>query len=62
MQTSLETIKTKPMIALRDFFSTTERPVSMPEFSEFWKACSAEEKDQMRNDIQKWNGTSHFIS
>lgn len=62
MKTSRETIETKPMLALRDFFSAKSRSaVSMPEFSEFWKACSEAEKTDYKALIQAWDGESFMI-
>jgi hypothetical protein len=34
-----------PMLELKEFLSTPEKPVSSNEFREFWASCSREEKD-----------------
>jgi hypothetical protein len=62
MTVDRNTIETKPIIALREFFSAkSNRPVSMQEFSDFWKACSDAEKTEMREVIKKWDGESAYI-
>jgi hypothetical protein len=63
MATSRETIETKPLVALREFFSTgATRPVQMPEMAEFWKSCNEADKAQFKAELSKWDGQSHFIS
>jgi len=61
MTTSKQTIQEKPIIALREFFSTNNKPVSMTKFQEFWKSLSEEEKDNLRQAIQSWDGESEFV-
>lgn len=36
---------------VRKFLSTTEKPVSMTEFKEFWAALSDEEKNDYKRQI-----------
>lgn len=37
------------MTQIREFLSTPEKPVSMAEFSEFWKSLSEDEKNEYKN-------------
>ena len=46
-----------PLVALRQFFN-----VSLAEMSEFWKACTDEEKTQFKAEIARWDGHSEFIA
>lgn len=43
------------MTDVRDFFNKgTDRPVTVTEFGEFWKSCTAEQKEQYKARSGRW--------
>lgn len=51
-----------PLIQLRKFFSQgTRGEVSLPEFTQFFKACSEQEREEMKTAMGLWDGKSEFI-
>lgn len=43
---------TTTMKHVRDFFNTdTNRPVTMTEFSDFWKSCTNEQKEDYKAQV-----------
>jgi hypothetical protein len=50
-----------PINAMRNFFASGSREVSLAEFTGFWKTLSNEDKDEFRNAVQSWDGKSEFL-
>lgn len=48
--------KVSRVVVLKNFFSTPEKPVANTEFMQFWKACSAAERQEFAEAAAKQLG------